>query len=188
LIIDGNDSAQYGLYGERCGMGSRVDQVFVTGCEEYGIWIGNMWQVEWGHVCVLFNGGRGIALGLDTFTWDAAGGAVFADSTIAGITAWTNGLDTSGWTVTDYAEGYGIGICTSESVTIHRIDASENYGVGLLDQPRSGTSTIGSSYFEDNCTEATASTRYQHWYQPINTAAGPQIRKNSITNIPEQLY
>jgi hypothetical protein len=173
IIIDGNDLAEYGLYGARCGMGSWINQVIVTGTKAHGVWLGQYWQANIGKLMANYNGGAGITLGINTFSWAAN---VFASATIAGLSAYQNGNDLVAWTTADYMSGYGIGASLSESVVINRLDSERSNGVGFLDMPRAGTSIVLGHYYEDNCLVASSSTRYQHWYAPINASVGLQER------------
>lgn len=175
IIVDGNELAEYGIYTARAGLGSRYENLIVTGTKAHGFWFGEMWTTTIRDIRAIWNYGVGISIGVDTFTW--VGGNNINAVEIDNIQAYQNGRDLAAWTTADYMSGYGINFSGGRNNTLHNVVSEENNGVGLVWAPTSGPNLLDGWYSEDNCKiAASTDDRFALWFQSNSGSVLSTIR------------
>ena len=147
LTFDGNDEADFSLYGSRCGVGSSWDNITVTGSVRYGMHITNFWVANLGKLIALDNLNNGIGFGENIFGWDAAGcNAIECQM----VEAYGNGTDGTYNAVTNRYVGYGLGLFLDRTCQFQNVIGELNKGAGIVIDCIGGPNVINMAYLERN--------------------------------------
>lgn len=154
IVLNGNDKAQYGLYGARL-QDAHVVNVYARQCEGDGFYLNGIYSGYYHNISARNNGGRGISIGAagHDLGWtvnNLCNGVTFGD-----LWAYNNGLDLTFDHTTNIRGGAGVYFRPHRGCTINRITSELNDGAGIVFEPTSQGNSIRNVYTELNSQTAT---------------------------------
>lgn len=148
FMVDGNDLAEFGIYGARCGF-SIFERLVATKTVKRGLFFGEVWSCRVAECVAMHNLGTGFSAGEDLFGW--SGGNIVNAVQFDTILTFKNGRSKNYREDVAPKDGVGIINATNRTCVWSNIVAELNYGAGVYQSTRTGPSQMNSLYLEDNC-------------------------------------
>ncbi len=174
MSLDGNGTAEYGIYMARAGMATIWDKITVQHTKEHGIWGGLIFNATFLDVVCSDNEKNGFTFGRNDFTWakNTLNASIFIN-----CRAVDNGTAKTFDEATNLREGIGWDVVPHRGNVFLNCHADENDGPGWLISPLEGPNVWVGGHCELNCQltvgEARSTRVWGIWFE--GQAAGVSL-------------